>query len=321
MRKIVELLTGKKEEEIRKGYEDIINSKDDKIKNLEAEITRIKRSANNALIGQNDIIKSKDDEIKKLKAKNKSKDDKNKNLKAKIKSNEDIIKSKDDKIKNLEAEIKSKDEQNAKLVDNYIKNTREEDKRIREEKAAKILNSKQKQARLFNAKYDAMDEDGLKIKSHITTNKELKNEKEKYDQYKTDRKLKALKTNGEDDNSATFEEIFEYNLINVRYDLKENDLSYLEVKPVNANPITDGYKYKHMIYLKTNEYNKVIIIPISNLGEAQIPQIGYIDDTQLIKHNVANAFSYFIKYYSIKYNDFETNMNLGSKIYNLSAKM
>ena len=320
MRKIVELLTGKKEEEIRKGYEDIINSKDDKIKNLEAEITRIKRSANNALIGQNDIIKSKDDEIKKLKAKNKSKDDKNKNLKAKIKSNEDIIKSKDDKIKNLEAEIKSKDEQNAKLVDNYIKNTREEDKRIREEKAD-ILNNKQKQARLFNAKYDAMDEDGLKIKSHITTNKELKNEKEKYDQYKTDRKLKALKTNGEDDNSATFEEIFEYNLINVRYDLKENDLSYLEVKPVNANPITDGYKYKHMIYLKTNEYNKVIIIPISNLGEAQIPQIGYIDDTQLIKHNVANAFSYFIKYYSIKYNDFETNMNLGSKIYNLSAKM
>ena len=72
MRKIVELLTGKKEEEIRKGYEDIINSKDDKIKNLEAEITRIKRSANNALIGQNDIIKSKDDEIKNLKAKNKS---------------------------------------------------------------------------------------------------------------------------------------------------------------------------------------------------------------------------------------------------------
>ena len=31
MRKIVELLTGKKEEEIRKGYEDIIKSKDDKI--------------------------------------------------------------------------------------------------------------------------------------------------------------------------------------------------------------------------------------------------------------------------------------------------
>ena len=319
MRKIVELLTGKKEEEIRKWYEDIINSKDDKIKNLEAEITRIKRSANNALIGQNDIIKSKDDEIKNLKAKNKSKDDKNKNLKAKIKSNEDIIKSKDDKIKNLEAEIKSKDEQNAKLVDNYIKNTREEDKRIREEKAD-ILNNKQKQARLFNAKYDAMDEDGFKIKSHITTNKELKNEKEKYDQYKTDRKLKALKTNGEDDNSATFEEIFEYNLINVRYDLKENDLSYLEVKPVNANPITDE-KYEHFMYIKTNEYNKVVIIPISNLGEAQIPQIGYIDDRELIKHNVANAFSYFIKYYSIKSNDFETNMNLGSKIYNLSAKM
>lgn len=319
MRKIVELLTGKKEEEIRKGYEDIIKSKDDKIKNLETEITRIKRSANNALIGQNDIIKSKDDEIKNLKAKNKSKDDKNKNLKAKIKSNEDIIKSKDDKIKNLEAEIKSKDEQNAKLVDNYIKNTREEDKRIREEKAD-ILNNKQKQARLFNAKYDAMNEDGFKIKSHITTNKELKNEKEKYDQYKTDRKLKALKTNGEDDNSATFEEIFEYNLINVRYDLKENDLSYLEVKPVNANPITDK-DYKHFMIIKTNEYNKVVIIPISKLGEAQIPQIGYIDDRELIKYNVANAFSYFIKYYSIKSNDFETNMNLGSKIYNLSAKM
>ena len=165
-----------------------------------------------------------------------------------------------------------------------------------------------------------MDEDGFKIKSHITTNKELKNEKEKYDQYKTDRKLKALKTNGEDDNSATFEEIFEYNLINVRYDLKENDLSYLEVKPVDANPITDE-KYEHFMYIKTNEYNKVVIIPISNLGEAQIPQIGYIDDRELIKHNVANAFSYFIKYYSIKSNDFETNMNLGSKIYNLSAKM
>ena len=77
----------------------------------------------------------------------------------------------------------------------------------------------------------------------------------------------------------------------------------------------------NMIYLKTNEYNKVIIIPISNLGEAQIPQIGYIDDVQLIKHNVVDAFAYFIKYYSIKSNDFETNMNLGSKIYNLSAKM
>ena len=277
MRKIVELLTGKKEEEIRKGYEDIIKSKDDKIKNLEAEFTRIKRSAENAL------------------------------------------RKKDDEIKNLEAEIKLKDKQSAKLVDNYIKDTRKEDKRIREEKAD-ILNSKQKQARLFNAKYDAMDEDGFKIKSHITTNKELKNEKEKYDQYKTDRKLKALKTNGEDDNSATFEEIFEYNLINVRYDLKENDLSYLEVKPVNANPITDE-KYEHFMYIKTNEYNKVVIIPISNLGEAQIPQIGYIDDTQLIKHNVVDAFAYFIKYYSIKSNDFETNMNLGSKIYNLSAKM
>lgn len=284
MRKIVELLTGKKEEEIRKGYEDIIKSKDDKIKNLEAEITRIKWSAENALIGQNDIIKSKDDEIK-----------------------------------NLKAKIKSKDEQNAKLVDNYIKNTREEDKRIREEKAD-ILNNKQKQARLFNAKYDAMDEEGFKIKSHITTNKKLEKEKEKYDQYKTDRKLKALKTNGEDDNSATFEEIFEYNLINVRYDLKENDLSYLEVKPVNANPITDK-DYKHFMIIKTNEYNKVVIIPISKLGEAQIPQIGYIDDRELIKYNVANAFSYFIKYYSIKSNDFETNMNLGSKIYNLSAKM
>ena len=34
MKKIVELLTGKKEEEIRKGYEDIIKSKDDKIKNI-----------------------------------------------------------------------------------------------------------------------------------------------------------------------------------------------------------------------------------------------------------------------------------------------
>ena len=284
MRKIVELLTGKKEEEIRKGYEDIIKSKDDKIKNLETEITRIKRSAENALIGQNDIIKSKDDEIK-----------------------------------NLKAKIKSKDEQNAKLVDNYIKNTREKDKRIREEKAD-ILNNKQKQARLFNAKYDAMDEEGFKIKSHITTNKKLEKEKEKYDQYKTDRKLKALKTNGEDDNSATFEEIFEYNLINVRYDLKENDLSYLEVKPVNANPITDK-DYKHFMIIKTNEYNKVVIIPISKLGEAQIPQIGYVSDMRLIKHNVANAFSYFIKYYSIKSNDFETNMNLGSKIYNLSAKM
>ena len=284
MRKIVEILTGKKEEEIRKGYECIINSKDDKIKNLEAEITRIKRSANNALIGQNDIIKSKDDEIK-----------------------------------NLKAKIKSKDEQNAKLVDNYIKNTREEDKRIREEKAD-ILNNKQKQARFFNAKYDAMDEEGFKIKSHITTNKKLEKEKEKYDQYKTDRKLKALKTNGEDDNSATFEEIFEYNLINVRYDLKENDLSYLEVKPVNANPITDK-DYKHFMIIKTNEYNKVVIIPISKLGEAQIPQIGYVSDMRLIKYNVANAFAYFIKYYSIKSNDFETNMNLGSKIYNLSAKM
>lgn len=284
MRKIVELLTGKKEEEIRKGYEDIIKSKDDKIKNLETEITRIKRSAENALIGQNDIIKSKDDEIK-----------------------------------NLKAKIKSKDEQNAKLVDNYIKNTREKDKRIREEKAD-ILNNKQKQARLFNAKYDAMDEEGFKIKSHITTNKKLEKEKEKYDQYKTDRKLKALKTNGEDDNSATFEEIFEYNLINVRYDLKENDLSYLEVKPVNANPITDE-KYEHFMIIKTNEYNKVVIIPISKLGEAQIPQIGYVSDMRLIKYNVANAFSYFIKYYSIKSNDFETNMNLGSKIYNLSAKM
>ena len=287
MRKIVELLTGKKEEEIRKEYEDIIKSKDDEIKNLEAK------------------NKSKDDKIKKLKAKNKSKDDKNKKLKAKIKSNEDII--------------KSKDEHREEIIDNYIKDMRKEDKRIREEKAD-ILNSKQKQARFFNAKYDAMDEDGFKIKSHITTNKELKNEKEKYDQYKTDRKLKALKTNGEDDNSATFEEIFEYNLINVRYDLKENDLSYLEVKPVNANPITDE-DYEHFMYIKTNEYNKVVIIPISNLGEAKIPQIGYVSDTKLIKYNVANAFSYFIKYYSIKSNDFETNMNLGSKIYNLSAKM
>ena len=289
MRKIVELLTGKKEEEIRKGYEDIIKSKDDKIKNLETEFTRFEQSAENALRKKDDKIKNLETEITRIK-------------------------------RSAENALNKLDKQSVNLLVNYIKNTRKEDKRIREEKAD-ILNSKQKQARLFNAKYDAMDEDGFKIKSHITTNKELKNEKEKYDQYKTDRKLKALKTNGEDDNSATFEEIFEYNLINVRYDLKENDLSYLEVKPVNANPITDGYKYKHMIYLKTNEYNKVIIIPISNLGEAQIPQIGYIDDVQLIKHNVANAFSYFIKYYSIKSNDFETNMNLGSKIYNLSAKM
>ena len=289
MRKIVEILTGKKEEEIRKGYEDIIKSKDDKIKNLEAEITRFERSTENAL---------------------REKDDKIKNLEAKITR---IKRSTENALNEL-------DKQSVNLLVNYIKNTREKDKRIREEKAD-ILNSKQKQARFFNAKYDAMDEDGFKIKSHITTNKELEKEKEKYDQYKTDRKLKALKTNGDDDNSATFEEIFEYNLINVRYDLKENDLNYLEVKPVNANPITDGYKYKHMIYLKTNEYNKVIIIPISNLGEAKIPQIGYIDDVQLIKHNVVDAFAYFIKYYSIKSNDFETNMNLGSKIYNLSAKM
>ncbi len=288
MRKIVEILTGKKEEEIRKGYEDIIKSKDDKIKNLEAEITRFERSTENAL---------------------REKDDKIKNLEAKITR---IKRSAENALNEL-------DKQSVNLLVNYIKNTREKDKRIREEKAD-ILNSKQKQARFFNAKYDAMDEDGFKIKSHITTNKELKNEKEKYDQYKTDRKLKALKTNGEDDNSATFEEIFEYNLINVRYDLKENDLSYLEVKPVNANPITDK-DYKHFMIIKTNEYNKVVIIPISNLGEAQIPQIGYVSDMRLIKYNVANAFSYFIKYYSIKSNDFETNMNLGSKIYNLSAKM
>ena len=288
MRKIVEILTGKKEEEIRKGYEDIIKSKDDKIKNLEAEITRFERSTENAL---------------------REKDDKIKNLEAKITR---IKRSAENALNEL-------DKQSVNLLVNYIKNTREKDKRIREEKAD-ILNSKQKQARFFNAKYDAMDEDGFKIKSHITTNKELKNEKEKYDQYKTDRKLKALKTNGDDDNSATFEEIFEYNLINVRYDLKENDLSYLEVKDVNANPITDK-DYEHFMIIKTNEYNKVVIIPISNLGEAQIPQIGYVSDMRLIKHNVANAFAYFIKYYSIKSNDFETNMNLGSKIYNLSAKM
>ena len=309
MRKIVEILTDKRED-IIKGYEDIIKSKDEEIKNLETENTKIGRIA----VRLNKYNKYLETEFTKFEQ-----------------SAKNALREKDDEIKTLEAEntrlkqsaenaLREKDEHREEIIDNYIKNTREEDKRIREKKAAKILNNKQKQARLFNAKYDAMDEDGFKIKSHITTNKELKNEKEKYDQYKTDRKLKALKTNGEDDNSATFEEIFEYNLINVRYDLKENDLSYLEVKPVNANPITDE-KYEHFMYIKTNEYNKVIIIPISNLGEAQIPQIGYIDDAQLIKHNVANAFSYFIKYYSIKSNDFETNMNLGSKIYNLSAKM
>ena len=285
MRKIVEILTGKKEEEIRKEYEDIIKSKDEEIKNLEAENTKIGRTAAR-LIKYNKYLETEFTRFE----------------------------------QSAEKALREKDKQSAKLIDNYIKNKREEDKRIREEKTDKILNNKQKQARLFNAKYDAMDEDGFKIKSHITTNKELKNEKEKYDQYKTDRKLKALKTNGEDDNSATFEEIFEYNLINVRYDLKENDLSYLEVKPVNANPITDK-DYEHFMIIKTNEYNKVVIIPISNLGEAQIPQIGYVSDMRLIKYNVANAFSYFIKYYSIKSNDFETNMNLGSKIYNLSAKM
>ena len=309
MRKIVEILTGKRED-IIKGYEDIIKSKDEEIKNLETENTKIGRIA----VRLNKYNKYLETEFTKFEQ-----------------SAENALREKDDEIKNLEAEntrlkqsaenaLREKDEHHEEIIDNYIKNTREEDKRIREEKADKILNNKQKQARFFNAKYDAMDEDGFKIKSHITMNKELKNEKEKYDQYKTDRKLKALKTNGEDDNSATFEEIFEYNLINVRYDLKENDLSYLEVKPVNANPITDK-DYKHFMIIKTNEYNKVVIIPISNLGEAQIPQIGYIDDIELIKHNVANAFSYFIKYYSIKSNDFETNMNLGSKIYNLSAKM
>lgn len=308
MRKIVEILTGKRED-IIKGYEDIIKSKDEEIKNLETENTKIGRIA----VRLNKYNKYLETEFTKFEQ-----------------SAKNALREKDDEIKNLEAEntrlkqsaenaLREKDEHREEIIDNYIKNTREKDKRIREEKAD-ILNNKQKQARLFNAKYDAMDEDGFKIKSHITTNKELKNEKEKYDQYKTDRKLKALKTNGEDDNSATFEEIFEYNLINVRYDLKENDLSYLEVKPVNANPITDK-DYKHFMIIKTNEYNKVVIIPISNLGEAQIPQIGYIDDRELIKHNVANAFSYFIKYYSIKSNDFETNMNLGSKIYNLSAKM
>ena len=308
MRKIVEILTGKRED-IIKGYEDIIKSKDEEIKNLETENTKIGRIA----VRLNKYNKYLETEFTKFEQ-----------------SAKNALREKDDEIKNLEAEntrlkqsaenaLREKDEHREEIIDNYIKNTREKDKRIREEKAD-ILNNKQKQARLFNAKYDAMDEEGFKIKSHITTNKKLEKEKEKYDQYKTDRKLKALKTNGEDDNSATFEEIFEYNLINVRYDLKENDLSYLEVKPVNANPITDE-KYEHFMYIKTNEYNKVVIIPISNLGEAQIPQIGYIDDRELIKHNVANAFSYFIKYYSIKSNDFETNMNLGSKIYNLSAKM
>ena len=309
MRKIVEILTGKRED-IIKGYEDIIKSKDEEIKNLETENTKIGRIA----VRLNKYNKYLETEFTKFEQ-----------------SAKNALREKDDEIKNLEAEntrlkqsaenaLREKDEHREEIIDNYIKNTREEDKRIREEKADKIFNNKQKQARFFNAKYDAMDEDGFKIKSHITTNKELKNEKEKYDQYKTDRKLKALKTNGEDDNSATFEEIFEYNLINVRYDLKENDLSYLEVKPVNANPITDK-DYKHFMIIKTNEYNKVVIIPISNLGEAQIPQIGYVSDMKLIKYNVANAFSYFIKYYSIKSNDFETNMNLGSKIYNLSAKM
>ena len=309
MRKIVEILTGKRED-IIKGYEDIIKSKDEEIKNLETENTKIGRIA----VRLNKYNKYLETEFTKFEQ-----------------SAENALREKDDEIKNLEAEntrlkqsaenaLREKDEHREEIIVDYIKNTREEDKRIREKKADKILNNKQKQARFFNAKYDAMDEDGFKIKSHITTNKELKNEKEKYDQYKTDRKLKALKTNGEDNNSATFEEIFEYNLINVRYDLKENDLSYLEVKPVNANPITDK-DYKHFMIIKTNEYNKVVIIPISKLGEAQIPQIGYIDDGELIKHNVANAFSYFIKYYSIKSNDFETNMNLGSKIYNLSAKM
>lgn len=308
MRKIVEILTGKRED-IIKGYEDIIKSKDEEIKNLETENTKIGRIA----VRLNKYNKYLETEFTKFEQ-----------------SAKNALREKDDEIKNLEAEntrlkqsaenaLREKDEHREEIIDNYIKNTREKDKRIREEKAD-ILNNKQKQARLFNAKYDAMDEEGFKIKSHITTNKKLEKEKEKYDQYKTDRKLKALKTNGEDDNSATFEEIFEYNLINVRYDLKENDLSYLEVKPVNANPITDK-DYKHFMIIKTNEYNKVVIIPISNLGEAQIPQIGYIDDRELIKHNVANAFSYFIKYYSIKSNDFETNMNLGSKIYNLSAKM
>ena len=308
MRKIVEILTGKRED-IIKGYEDIIKSKDEEIKNLETENTKIGRIA----VRLNKYNKYLETEFTKFEQ-----------------SAKNALREKDDEIKNLEAEntrlkqsaenaLREKDEHREEIIDNYIKNTREKDKRIREEKAD-ILNNKQKQARLFNAKYDAMDEDGFKIKSHITTNKELKNEKEKYDQYKTDRKLKALKTNGEDDNSATFEEIFEYNLINVRYDLKENDLSYLEVKPVNANPITDE-DYEHFMIIKTNEYNKVVIIPISKLGEAQIPQIGYVSDMRLIKYNVANAFAYFIKYYSIKSNDFETNMNLGSKIYNLSAKM
>ena len=74
MRKIVEILTGKRED-IIKGYEDIIKSKDEEIKNLEAENTRLKQSAENAL--------------------------------------------------------REKDEHREEIIDNYIKNTREKDKRIR----------------------------------------------------------------------------------------------------------------------------------------------------------------------------------------------
>ena len=84
MRKIVEILTGKRED-IIKGYEDIIKSKDEEIKNLEAENPRLNQSAENAL--------------------------------------------------------RAKDEHREEIIDNYIKNTREEDKRIREEKAD-ILNKK-----------------------------------------------------------------------------------------------------------------------------------------------------------------------------------
>ena len=103
MRKIVEILTGKRED-IIKGYEDIIKSKDEEIKNLETENTKIGRIA----VRLNKYNKYLETEFTKFEQ-----------------SAENALREKDDKIKNLEAEIKSKDEQNAKLVDNYIKNTRE----------------------------------------------------------------------------------------------------------------------------------------------------------------------------------------------------
>ena len=73
--------------------------------------------------------------------------------------------------------------------------------------------------------------------------------------------------------------------------------------------------------IKTNEYNKVVIIPISNLGEAEIPQIGYVRDEDMIECEVPDAYTFFIHYYSFMSSEFVTNMNLGSNIYNLSAKM